>query len=247
MLKLIDLIPSYYIKNSRDMQILTRVFEVIFNYCKTNTDLVYEGSKDINVDMQNLMDLNLITLGFKQSHEYNLSQLQSLLSIFREIIRNKGNIKAIELTLELLAEVEDCEELPEILYYKDLPYNLIISIPEKIKDLSLFNDVLNYIIPSGVSFEIQHTLQTNSLIETDININNESTFKVYKLGLEQSDLINSNISSQIPQTKFISEKKDTLYSNQTLNVPTTEAEMTDLQNDLKKDITNQIIKENQNK
>lgn len=247
MLKLIDLIPSYYIKNSRDMQILTRVFEVIFNYCKTNTDLVYEGSKDINVDMQNLIDLNLITLGFKQSHEYNLSQLQSLLSVFREIIRNKGNIKAIELTLELLAEVEDCEELPEILYYKDLPYNLIISIPEKIKDLSLFNDVLNYIIPSGVSFEIQHTLQTNSLIKTDININNESTFKVYKLGLEQSDLINSNISSQIPQTKFISEKKDTLYSNQTLNVPTTEAEMTDLQNDLKKDITNQIIKENQNK
>ncbi len=235
MIKLIDLIPSEYIKDSRDMQILTRIFEVVLNYSKTNSDLFNLSTKNLNAEMKSLTDLNLTTLGFIQTHNYNLNQLQALASLFREIIKNKGNIKSIKLVLELLSEIEDSDELSEVIYSEDEPYKIIISIPKNITELELFEDVLNYILPSGVSFEIQHTLKSKGVLNTNLNINNESEIKVYSVASNKkseeggnsttSYIVNRNLSNKIPQPKIIADNN--LYSTQVFDVNKVKKELQD--------------------
>lgn len=169
MIKTQNLTPDVFYKKSRDFQILGRIYDIVFNYLKTNIDTLDNLPANENVD-DKLVDLVAISLGFKQSHNYNVKQLKSLCSIFTTVIRNKGNKQSIQLVLDMLTNIENSAQHAEIIIDNDCPYILKVFIPEDISDTTLFEDVLNYILPAGMSCTIIQQIALNSYSETAINV-----------------------------------------------------------------------------
>lgn len=149
-----NLVPEVYYNKSRDFQLLGRTFDVIFNYLKNNTSSIYDLPISDDSDSK-LVDLMCLTLGFKQLHSYNIRQLKGLCSIFELALRNKGNIQSIELVLNMLLNVEGIKKQGYVSYDPTIDnYTVQVYVPTELRDMTLFNDMLNYILPAGMSCRI---------------------------------------------------------------------------------------------
>ena len=150
LIKFQDLTPEVYYKRSRDFQYIGRLFDLVLNNAKMNTDII--SSLPLNPDMDpRLLDLLALTLGFKSKHEYNTKQLAALCSIFPFVLRNKGSKLAIETTCNALLNAEGItkEALIEV-----KNQTVSIFLPSELSDLNLLKDLLNYILPAGMSCSI---------------------------------------------------------------------------------------------
>ena len=153
MIKLQDLTPEVYYKQSRDFQYLGRLYDTVLNAIKTNTDMIYDipasdaaGSK--------MIDLLALTLGFKSRHNYSVNQLAAICSIFPLILRYKGTEYAIDMVVRALLSVEGIIKKYSITQDLDDKYKWYIIVPLELKDLNLLKDLLTYIIPAGISCEV---------------------------------------------------------------------------------------------
>lgn len=147
LIKFQDLTPEVYYKRSRDFQYIGRLFDLVLNNAKMNTDII--SSLPLNPDMDpRLLDLLALTLGFKSKHEYNTKQLAALCSIFPFVLRNKGSKLAIETACNALLNAEGITKEASI----DVKNQTIsIFLPSELSDLNLLKDLLNYILPAGMS------------------------------------------------------------------------------------------------
>ena len=149
MIKTKKLVPSVYYDKSRDFQLLGRTYDIIFNYLKTNIDTIYNNPLSKNSD-KSLLDLMTLTLGFKSQHNYNVNQLAAMCSSFMVALKNKGNIQSVQLAIDTLLQAEGISQgsISEVDYENHV---LVIYVPTELKDLNLFNDLLSYILPAGMS------------------------------------------------------------------------------------------------
>ena len=74
MIKTQKLTPEVYYKESRDFQFFGRLYDVLFNYLKTETDLIRSFPLN-NTQNTIFAELILKTLGFRNLREYQLDQL----------------------------------------------------------------------------------------------------------------------------------------------------------------------------
>ena len=153
MIKTQNLVPEVYYNRSRDFQLLGRIYDIIFNYLKTNIDTINNAPYSEDLD-DKLVSLVSTTLGFKQTHEYNTEQLKALCSTFVKVLRNKGNLNSIQYLLNLLANVEANTDTYYWSVSEDNPYLLNIYLPLSLTDTSLFEDMLTYVLPAGMSYRI---------------------------------------------------------------------------------------------
>ena len=182
LIKFQDLTPEVYYKRSRDFQYIGRLFDLVLNNAKMNTDII--SSLPLNPDMDpRLLDLLALTLGFKSKHEYNTKQLAALCSIFPLVLRNKGSKFAIETACNALLNAEGItkEALIEV-----KNQTVSIFLPSELSDLNLLKDLLNYILPAGMSCSIvrEATLvppsSTTSVGYNDYVVNYTNTSKESK-------------------------------------------------------------------
>ena len=147
LIKFQDLTPEVYYKRSRDFQYIGRLFDLVLNNAKMNTDII--SSLPLNPDMDpKLLDLLALTLGFKSKHEYNTKQLAALCSIFPFVLRNKGSKLAIETACNALLNAEGITKEASIEVSNQ---TVSIFLPSELSDLNLLKDLLNYILPAGMS------------------------------------------------------------------------------------------------
>jgi hypothetical protein len=159
MIRLDKYTPNIYYERSRDFQFLGRLYDVVLNSVKTNADLIYYGLPFNDQSSQDLLELMSRTLGFKPKHQYSHTQLLAICSVFAEILKNKGTIKAVQLIGEVILRTEGilgtiaCFMLFDDITEKELP-TLRIIVPEKLAEIALFYDLLDYVIPAGCLVEI---------------------------------------------------------------------------------------------
>ena len=169
MIQLQNYTPEVYYNHSRDFQFIGRLYDIVLNSVKTNTDLLNSLRNNANFN-DKLVDLLTLTLGFKAKHQYNTRQLVALCSIFPKILKNKGNIKAVQLAGQTLLNAEgitepfDCEMIDNTLY---------LFVPRKLSDLNLLYDLLDYILPAGITCEITLGVLLKGTIETDIMVSDD--------------------------------------------------------------------------
>jgi hypothetical protein len=182
MINVNNCVPAIYYNTSRDFQLLGQIYEIVFNYIKTNTDVLYNNPLSDNSDKQ-LIDLMTYTLGFKPKHKYNTEQLVAVCSSLMTIFRNKGNTNSINYILKAIAKAEHVEDSPYLTFSPD--YSMLnIFIPSQLTDIVLLNDLLDYVLPAGMTCTIyKETLTTASAQDrfisednvegpkTDLNIN----------------------------------------------------------------------------
>lgn len=160
MINIRNQIPSVYYDASRDFQILGHLYEVVLNYIKTNVDMLYLLPNGIEEDTR-ATELLALTLGFKLRRNYDKAQLAALVSIFPQLLKLKGTIKAIELAGNALVKASGVPGTFKAEFALDAngerTHELLIKIPIELSDITLFMDLLPYILPFGLRVSIVRT------------------------------------------------------------------------------------------
>lgn len=158
MINIKDQIPSIYYDASRDFQILGHLYEVVLNYVKTNADMLYLLPNGMEVDTRTT-ELLATTLGFKIKRNYDNAQLAALVSIFPRLLKIKGTKNAIDLAGNALVKASGA---PGVFTSKIENHILVVHIPIEVSDITLFIDLLPYILPAGLRVSI---IRSTTLIQ----------------------------------------------------------------------------------
>ena len=109
MIRLQDLTPEVYYKQSRDFQFIGRLYDIVLNYIKTNADNLYYLPIGQNMNEQ-LLNLLALSLGFKPKNNYNSKQLLAICSVLPEIMKNKGSLQSMITAVNALLAAEEIEQ-----------------------------------------------------------------------------------------------------------------------------------------
>lgn len=187
MIKTQLLTPEVYYKESRDFQLFGRLYDSVFNYLKTEIDLIKTFPLNNNQDTS-FVELLLKTLGFRNLREYQTDQLLALASIWVKTIKNKGSLQAIKDVVNLILRTENITNPAEIVL--DTVNQEMPTVVIKIKDLissqesSLLEEALNYILPIGTAYIIQDVSVLNSFIPMTITLEENTSLT----GVERKDI-----------------------------------------------------------
>lgn len=168
MIKSQNLVPNIYYNESRDFQLFGRIYDIIFNYAKTNIDLM-ENFPINNYTDSKLIELLARTLGFNNKLSYRNDDLNAICNVFITLMRNKGSLKAIESLVNTILNVSNINKKSKVTLDETTSYPLVvINIPDVISnpEIKLLEDVLDYILPIGVCYNIK----TTTLIDSDKGI-----------------------------------------------------------------------------
>jgi hypothetical protein len=160
LIKFREQVPSIYPSASRDFQYLGWLIDIVLNGVKHNVDDLYDLPNS-KTDPR-LTELLAMTLGFKIKRNYDQKQLQALVAALQIILKYKGTMTAVNMAGNALiaasgavgnftGEVKNGE--------------LKVTLPKSLIDISLFTDLLPYIMPAGMTC---HIVRKNQL-EEDYN------------------------------------------------------------------------------
>lgn len=234
MIKLQDLTPEVYYRQSRDFQFIGRLYDVVLNYIKTNADNLYNLPVGPNMNEQ-LLTLLSMTLGFKPKNNYNSKQLLAICSVLPEIMRHKGSLQSMLTAVNALLAAE---EIKQALDYSIEPKkNITLYISQQLSDLTLLADLFDYILPAGMNYrlvkenQIVNKVTTNVEVDSKVSIWSENAFgAVIGNAIDNTTFTNRGITHGIATTipNKVEKNKSAinttlLYSSATIN-STAEAE-----------------------
>ena len=166
MIKLQELTPEVYYKQSRDFQFIGRLFDLVLNYSKTNCDTIYNLPINDNTDEQ-LMELLSLTLGFTPKYKYTSRQLRAICSVLPLVLRNKGNVQAFVIAATALINAEELAQEIDYQLSKDKK-SLTIYVPQDLSDITILNDLFDYLLPAGMTCKIVRELRGKAVPDTEV-------------------------------------------------------------------------------
>jgi hypothetical protein len=155
-------VSDYYYNESRDFQLIGRIFEGVFNSTKTALDTIVNTPLSSNYDIS-LIDLLTKTVGFESKRKYDVPNLLALVNSFKSILKIKGTKKAIEDCVRILLKAQNITDGFEVLIdtseietsEKTIhKREALIYIPKEVKDIALLEDMLDYVLPAGFNYSI---------------------------------------------------------------------------------------------
>jgi hypothetical protein len=162
MINFYNQVPSIYPSASRDFQYLSWLINIVLNSVKHNVDDLY-NLPNVSFDSK-ISELFALTLGFKVKRNYDQNQLAALAAILPSILRYKGTIKAVEMAAEALITASGALGNTE---YKVINSQLRVIIPKDITiDVTLFLDLLDYILPAGMTCRVIREDRTEHHLDT---------------------------------------------------------------------------------
>lgn len=167
MIKLQDLTPEIYTKQSRDFQFIIALYDIVLNHIKTNAANLYQLpiGKNMNEQLLNLLSL---TLGFKATKNYNSKQLLAICSVLPEILKNKGSINALIISANALLAAEGINQALD--YSIEPKKSITLYLSQQLTDLTLLKDLLDYVLPAGISCSMVKESQSITKVETIISV-----------------------------------------------------------------------------
>ena len=173
MIKLEDSTPKVYYTQSRDFQLIGRLYDIVLNSVKTNVDLIYNINNTKLIDSQ-MLNLLAMSLGFKVTRNYNADQLRAICACLPYIMKNKGNIRAVRVACNAILSAENINESMDYSYVNG---QLVLYIPVSLTDTSLLEDLLTYVLPAGISYTIVKELKVTTTIMTELTV--EDVVRLY--------------------------------------------------------------------
>lgn len=208
MIKLKDQIPGIYYEASRDFQILGHLYEVVLNYSKTNADMLYLLPDGIDADARST-ELLATTLGFRLRRNYDKEQLAALVSIFPKLLKIKGTKAAVDLAGNALVKASGVPGAFTSILEDNI---LTVRIPIELTDITLFMDLLPYILPFGIRVsviratsiprEIPLALGATATLRKALPGNDELE-QLHPLGLANISEANGNLSVDYSNSYFV--------------------------------------------
>ena len=165
MIDVIKQTPHEYSAQSRDYQVIARLYTALFNYTKMYIDNL--SIWDTNID-DKLINLRARTLNFVTEHSWDTAtdSLEAITTCFKYLMRQKGTIKALEYCIDILMRIENIqgEALDQVITFNN--YNVTIRVPENLLTLGVIEDLIKYLLPAGLTYNI---IKYKSYSAGDIN------------------------------------------------------------------------------
>ena len=188
--------PGVYSEESRDYQLFGHLFDLAFNDSKASIDSMENNVVNRFIDKR-LLPLVAMTLGYNIKHNYDDDNLYFLCTSFKYILRHKGTKKALEEGIRLLLRAQGLSDDCQIIITNTSgnefhQYTIDIYVSDRLKDLVLFKDLLEYILPTGYVYSIHKGFSTKNKIKTEIS----GVDSVKAKGLKSSEtMINNDLTS----------------------------------------------------
>ena len=153
MIDVIKQTPIEYSKQSRDYQLIARLYTAIYNLTKMYIDDMNVWETDID---NKLTTLRSRTLNFVPNHHWDLDDLDAVISYFKYIMRKKGTTTALIFALNILLRIRKLHgEISEQRGTLEIKGNMIIvKIPQRLTSLGVVEDLFSYLIPAGMTYRI---------------------------------------------------------------------------------------------
>lgn len=148
MIELQKLTPEIYYKQSRDFQLLGRLYDIVLNAAKTNADILKNLPTISSDSLLDMSDLLTATLGFQTKRNYSIKQLGNVCSVLPQLMRYKGSLKSIQLLGETILNAEGITDA-FVAVVNNEKNQIEVFLPEALSDSTLFTDLLDYILPAG--------------------------------------------------------------------------------------------------
>ena len=165
MIKFREIVPSVYTNASRDFQYISWLIDIVLNSVKHNVDDLYD-LPNTRADAK-LTELLAMTLGFKVKRNYDQKQLTALVAALPRILKYKGTKDAIEMAGRALIAATGSKGSITCTTEEN---ELIVVIPKTLVDISLFTDLLPYILPAGMTCHIKRTDMGRYTVEDPIEL-----------------------------------------------------------------------------
>ena len=160
MINFCNQVPSIYPSASRDFQYMSWLVNIVLNSVKHNVDDMY-NLPDIGGDPK-LTELLALTLGFKVKRNYDKKQLMALVSVLPHILKYKGTEKAIMTAANALIMASGSLGEPDV---EIIGTEVVVTLPNDLIDITLFLDLLDYILPAGMTCHIQRKNEKHRAID----------------------------------------------------------------------------------
>lgn len=176
MINVQEMTPQIYTEESRDFQLLSRLYDSVFNGLKFDTDSIAELI-DTQQCRTSVLQLLQTKLGFFTERKIDDEKLRKILECFPILVKNKGSLRAVKETLYLFLRMYSVsselevyylktpysepftEDMPCVLANGKLPENnsLIIRIHsfETKPDTTVIEEIFRYILPAGINYYIE--------------------------------------------------------------------------------------------
>ena len=215
MIKTLEQVPYVYGKESRDFQLLARLFDLSFNTSKVAIDSMLNNNGSENIDYR-FVDLACRTVGFEYHGSYDTRELIAVVKSFKDIMRGKGTRDSIYKAIILLLNSQYINSGFYADWHNKDKY-VIFSLPESVKHTRLLDEIFEYILPAGWTYSIvlKSVIQIDPSITSDkiivlnnlrtINLSDKET-DVANYYISGSGLIDLTYIGQVPDnnTDFIS-------------------------------------------
>lgn len=153
--------PIEYSKQSRDYQVFSFLYSALFNQVKLFADQIENIWTD-NIDDKLLLPRSY-TLNFIPKYDWDNDDLRGVTNNFRYLLRTKGTADAIKACLEILARLHNAS-IQGIDIEIIGPGHIRIIIGEEISDFGIIEDLLRYILPAGITYEVVKYANVNSTL-----------------------------------------------------------------------------------
>lgn len=169
MIRLQEKTPDVYCSQSRDFQLLCRLYDCVINGVKLNVDGVSKIT-DTSKCRTNLLPLLERKLGFFTKQTFNDETIRYILSAFPIMVKNKGSLKAVKQAINTFLKVKNVNSDVTIWYidkaeteYRTGVANqtLVIGLSTNMRDVTVLEELFKYILPAGFtySFYFYETLE----------------------------------------------------------------------------------------
>ena len=237
MIKLENATPKVYYEMSRDFQFIGRLYDLVLNSCKTDIDLIRALPNGANAN-EVLLNLLADTLGFKATKNYNTAQLLAICNALPIILRNKGNLNSLFIAVNALLRAE---EIQDTLDYSFADNVLTLFIPEQLSDITIIFDLLDYVIPAGISVKVIRELKEVVPITTAFYLNDKvnvfvlnqqatiwnGTDKINDVAVKNNNYVFVNTGVNISSEKTTTTTGTTTGTNTTPSTDTTQTTETE--------------------
>lgn len=174
-LRLQNNVPEIYVNESRDFQLLCRLYDCIINGVKFDIDSI-QHITDTSHCNSRLLDLLKTRLGFFNDKNIYSDDMRFVLEAFPYIIKYKGSKKGIIETLCLFMKINGFNS-ESVLTIDNENYIIKIGIGAPVTNTEILDEVLKYIIPTGYTYEYYFYRGANIKA---IEIGVESTVQSFK-------------------------------------------------------------------
>lgn len=208
MIRCQELVPDYYIENSRDFQVLCRLYDYTFNSLKFNIDTMHSLTSTMLVK-DTVLPLVGDKFGIYDKQSYSNREL---LTALPSAVKYKGSLKSISILLNAYLDSmnifdfaiayhsrdeKSAKEISDLLRREIAPYTIVImlSATPSLVDLHVLDEYLKMVVPCGMFIEYIFGMTESYLTKVKYN---ENVFIYYVKDESQSKIAKKPSEYKIP-------------------------------------------------